>query len=167
VLVGFIGTIIILQPGSGVFNPAAILALVCVLLYSFYNIFTRMVSTKDRFETSLVYFGVVGLIASFFAVLGRWQAPDQETALLLAAVCCTSVAGHMLLIKSLELASAVVLQPFNYFILVWAILLGYLVFGEVLQPYEVIGALIVAVSGIYIGVREYQLSRNLKNDRVL
>jgi len=159
VLFGFVGTIIILQPGSGVFNPAAILALVCVLLYSFYNILTRMVSAKDRFETSLVYFGVVGLIASFIAVLGRWQTPDPETAWLLAGVCFTSVVAHMLLIKALEVASAVVLQPFNYFILVWAILFGYWVFDEVLELYEVFGALIVVTSGVYVGLREYQASR--------
>lgn len=158
VTVGFIGTLIILQPGSGVFNPAAMLALVCVLLYSIYNILTRKVSAKDRFETSLVYFGVVGLAGSFIAVLGRWQTTDPETAWLLAGVCFTSVVAHMLLIKSLELASAVVLQPFNYFILVWAILFGYLVFGEVLELYEVIGALIVVSSGVYVGLREYQAS---------
>lgn len=51
------------------------------------------------------------------------------------------------------------LQPFNYFILVWAILFGYLVFGEVLELYEVIGALIVVTSGVYVGVREYRASR--------
>jgi len=159
VVVGFIGTVIILQPGSGVFNPAAMLALVCVVLYSLYNILTRLVSAKDRFETSLVYFGVVGLIASFIAVLGRWQTPDAETAWLLAGVCTTSVVAHMLLIKALEVASAVVLQPFNYFILVWAILLGYWIFDEVLELYEVFGALIVVSSGVYVGLREYRASR--------
>jgi len=159
VLVGFIGTLIILQPGSGVFNPAAMLALLCVLLYAFYNILTRMVSAKDRFETSLVYIGVIGLIASSIAVLGRWQTPDPETTWLLTGVCFTSVVAHMLLIKALELASAVVLQPFNYFILPWAILFGYWVFGEVLEFYEVIGALIVVSSGVYVGLREYRVSR--------
>jgi len=160
VLIGFAGTLIILQPGTGVFNPAALLALVCVLMYSFYNILTRKVSRHDSFETSLVYFGVVGFIASLIAVAGRWQTPDAHTLLLLAGICFTSVSAHMMLIKALEVTSAVVLQPFNYFILVWAIVLGYLVFGEVLSMHEVFGACIVVASGLYVGLREYFASRD-------
>lgn len=160
VSIGFIGTLIIVQPGTGVFNPAAILALVCVVMYALYNIMTRKVSETDSFETSLLYFGLVGLIASSIAVIGRWQTPDFDTAMLLAGICITSVSAHMLLIKSLELASAVVLQPFNYFILVWASILGYLVFGEVLSRHEVIGAMIVVISGVYIGLREMRVAHS-------
>ncbi len=166
VCVGFIGTLIIVQPGTGVFNPAALLALVCVVLYSFYNILTRSVSRHDSFETSLLYFGVVGFVASLIAVYGRWQTPDAHTMLLLSGICVTSVTAHMLLIKALEVTRAVVLQPFNYFILVWAIVLGYLVFGEVLMQHQVIGASIVVASGLYVGVREYLISRQ-RNEHAL
>ncbi len=159
VSIGFVGTLIIVQPGSGVFNPAALLALLCVLMYSLYNIFTRQVSRHDSFETSLVYFGVVGFVASLIAVIGRWQTPDSTTWLLLAGICFTSVTAHMMLIKALEVTSAVVLQPFNYFILVWAIVFGYLIFGEVLSMHEVIGAFIVVASGLYVGMREYLIAR--------
>jgi len=159
VIIGFVGTLIIVQPGTGVFNPAALIALVCVLMYSFYNILTRKVSRQDSFATSLLYFGMVGLIASVIAVYGRWQTPDSYTWMLLGGICVTSVSAHLLLIKALEITSAVVLQPFNYFILVWAIVLGYLVFGEVLALHQVIGAGIVVASGLYVGVREYWLSR--------
>ena len=162
VLIGFSGTLIILQPGTGVFNPAALLALVCVFLYSYYNILTRKVSRHDSFETSLVYFGVVGFVASLIAVIGRWQALDAQAVMFLAGVCFTSVCAHMMLIKALEVTSAVVLQPFNYFILVWAIVLGYLVFGEVLALHEVLGACIVVASGLYVGLREYFVSRRAK-----
>lgn len=159
VVIGFAGTLIILQPGSDVFNPAALLALVCVVLYSFYNILTRKLARRDSFETSLLYFGVVGFLASAIAVIGRWQTVDTQSMVLLAGICLTSVVGHLLLIKALELTSAVVLQPFNYFILVWAIVLGYIVFGEVLALNQVVGALIVVASGLYIGIREYLLNR--------
>ena len=159
VFIGFAGTLIILQPGTGVFNPAALLALVCVVLYAFYNILTRKVAKRDSFETSLLYFGVVGFLASSIAVIGRWQTVDTQSMILLAGICLTSVISHMLLIKALELTSAVVLQPFNYFILVWAIVLGYVVFGEVLALNQVLGAMIVVASGLYIGIREYVVSR--------
>ena len=160
VSIGFAGTLIIVQPGADVFNPAALLALLCVVLYSVYNILTRKVSRQDSFETSMVYFGVIGFLASLVAVIGRWQTPDSQTMWLLAGICVTSVAGHMLLIKALEVTSAVVLQPFNYFILVWAIFLGYFIFGEVLALHEVVGAIIVVSSGVYVGVREYLISRS-------
>ncbi len=163
VIVGFIGTLIIIQPGSGVFNPAAMLALVCVVMYSFYNILTRKVSRTDSFATSLVYFGVVGFVASLIAVIGHWQTPDSHTMLLLGGICLTSVTSHMMLIKALEVTSAVVLQPFNYFILVWAIAFGYLFFGEVLSVHEVIGATIVVASGLYVGLREYLINRPGRN----
>lgn len=160
VLIGFVGTLIIVQPGTGVFNPAAVLALICVILYSYYNILTRKVSKRDSFETSLLYFGLVGFAASLIAVIGRWQAVDTQTVVLLFGICVTSVSGHMLLIKALELTSAVVLQPFNYFILVWAIVFGYVFFGEVLAVHQVTGAFIVVVSGLYVGLREYFMSRH-------
>lgn len=159
VLIGFVGTLIIIQPGTGVFNPAALLALLCVMMYSLYNILTRKVSKVDSFETSLLYFGVVGLVASCIAVFGRWQTPDYNTALLLVGVCITSVLSHMILIKALEVTSAVVLQPFNYFILVWAIVLGFWIFGEVLAFHQILGAGIVVSSGLYVGFREYAMSR--------
>ncbi len=162
VSVGFIGTLIIVQPGADVFNPAALLALLCVVLYSLYNILTRKVSRQDSFETSMVYFGVIGFLASLVAVMGRWQTPDSNTMLLLVGICITSVAAHMLLIKALEVTSAVVLQPFNYFILVWAIFLGYFIFGEVLAIHEVVGAIIVVSSGVYVGVREYFIGRAIR-----
>jgi len=93
------------------------------------------------------------------AVYGRWQTPDAHTVLLLSGICVTSVSAHLLLIKALQVTSAVVLQPFNYFILVWATVLGYLVFGEVLALHQVMGACIVVASGLYVGVREYMISR--------
>lgn len=162
VLIGFVGTLIIIQPGTGVFNPAALLALVCVLMYAFYNILTRKVSKQDSFETSLLYFGVVGLVASIIAVYGRWQTPDTTTALLLLGICFTSVLAHMMLIKALEVTSAVVLQPFNYLILVWAILLGFWLFGEVLALHQIVGAGIVVSSGLFVGFREYVTHRRAK-----
>ena len=78
---------------------------------------------------------------------------------MLLAICCTSVFSHLLLIKALEWTAAVILQPFNYLMLVWAILLGYVIFGETLDSMELLGASIVVLSGIFIGYREYRLAR--------
>ena len=157
--VGFIGTLIILRPGSGVFEPAALLAIVCALVYALYNLMTRLVSRQDKFETSLLYFGIVGMVASALPAALVWKTPSGDAAWLLAAVCLCSMTSHLLLIKSLELAEANVLQPFNYLILVWAMLMGWGFYGEVLDVYAIAGAALVVLSGLYVGFREAQAAR--------
>lgn len=157
--VGFIGTLIILRPGSGVFEPAALLAILCALVYALYNLMTRLVSRYDKFETSLLYFGLVGMVASAVPAALVWQVPKGQAAWLLAAVCLCSMTSHLLLIKSLELAEANVLQPFNYLILVWAMLMGWGFYGEVLDAYAIAGAALVVAGGLYVGFREAQAAK--------
>ncbi|MCP4982560.1 MAG: DMT family transporter [Gammaproteobacteria bacterium] len=159
VSVGFVGTLIIIQPGSGVFSPFAMTALTCALMFAIYNIITRKVSRQDSLETSLIYFGVVGFVVTLLVIPFFWQAMTNNQMLWLLVISMISILSHLLLIKSLELAPAVILQPFNYFILVWAMLIGYSFYGEILEISTLIGAALVIGSGIYITHREYLLAR--------
>jgi len=159
VSVGFIGTLIIIRPGSGVFSPFAMTALVCALMFAIYNIITRKVSRQDSLETSLLYFGVVGFLVTLLAVPFFWQPMSNTEILWLLLISIISIFSHLLLIKSLELAPAVILQPFNYFILVWAMVIGYSFYGEILDTTTLIGAALVISSGVYIARREYLVAR--------
>lgn len=159
VVVGLAGTLIILRPGSGVFDPMALLALACAVIYALYLLLTRQVSRRDRFPTSLVYFGLVGTFASGAFAFFHWQPPDSSQLMLLAALCMTSICGHMMLIKALQLTEAVVLQPFHYLILPWAVLIGWFLYGERLDAATFVGAAIVVTSGVYVAWREYVLAR--------
>ncbi len=159
VSVGFIGTLIIIQPGSGVFSPFAMTALACALMFALYNIITRKVSRQDSLETSLLYFGVVGFLVTLLAVPFFWQPMNNTQILWLLMISIISIFSHLLLIKSLELAPAVILQPFNYFILVWAMVIGYSFYGEILDTTTLIGAALVIGSGVYIARREYLVAR--------
>ena len=159
VSVGFIGTLIIIQPGSGVFSPFAMTALACALMFAIYNIITRKVSRQDSLETSLLYFGVVGFLVTLLAVPFFWQSMSNTEILWLLMISIISIFSHLLLIKSLELAPAVILQPFNYFILVWAMVIGYSFYGEVLDTTTLVGASLVIGSGVYIARREYLVAR--------
>lgn len=159
VLIGFIGALIILKPGTGVFNPYAIYALLTAAMFAVYSIWTRKVSRKDTFETSMLYFGVAGFIFSLFFVPFYWIALTTNDVFFLFISCSTSILGHCLLIKALELTPVVILQPFNYFILVWAMIMGYVVFGEVLDGLTLVGIAIVVASGVFIARREYNLSK--------
>ena len=159
VSVGFIGTLIIIQPGSGVFSPFAMTALACALMFAIYNIITRKVSRQDSLETSLLYFGVVGFLVTLLAVPFFWQPMSNTEILWLLMISIISIFSHLLLIKSLELAPAVILQPFNYFILVWAMVIGYSFYGEILETTTLIGTSLVIGSGVYIARREYLVAR--------
>jgi len=159
---GFIGTLIIIRPGSGVFSAYAMVALACALMFAIYNLITRKVSRHDSFETSLLYFGTVGFISSLAVVPFYWQNPNSEEIFWLGVISITGIIGHLLLIKALQLAPAVILQPFNYFVLLWAMIIGYSVYGEVLQSNELIGAALVVVSGVYIARREYLVARETR-----
>ncbi len=159
---GFIGTLIIIRPGSEIFSPYAMIALACALMFAIYNLITRKVSRHDRFETSLLYFGVVGFIGSLVVVPFYWQTPNSDQVFWLGVISITGIVGHLLLIKALQLAPAVILQPFNYFILLWAMIIGYSVYGEVLQTNKLIGATLVVISGIYIARREYVVARETR-----
>ena len=159
VALGFAGTLVIIRPGAGVFDPWALGALGAACLFAIYNILTRQVSRRDRFETSLLYFGIAGFLGSLVFAVFTWQTPEPLESVLLLAISVTAIIGHLCLIKALELVPAVILQPFNYFVLVWAIILGYLLFGEVLDPVTLVGAAIVVASGVFIARREYRLER--------
>jgi len=144
-------------------NPIyAIFVLICVVMFAVYNLLTRKVSRHDHFATSLLYFGVVGFIMTLIAIPFFWQPVNTHETTWLLIISVTGIIGHLLLIKSLQLAPAVLLQPFNYFTLVWAIGIGYFVYEEVLGPTELIGAALVVLSGIYIARREYTVTRQAR-----
>ncbi len=157
VFFGFIGTLIIIRPGVGVFNLWSLAVLSAALMFAIYNILTRRASRQDSFETSLLYFGVVGFVSSAIFCVFFWKRPDGIETLLLLAISVAAIIGHLCLIKALELVPAVILQPFNYFVLVWAIVFGYFLFGELLDPVALFGAVIVVASGVFIAQRERRL----------
>lgn len=157
VIVGFAGTLIILRPGTAVFDPYAVLPLAGAVLYALYNILTRKVSRQDSYATSLVYFGVVGAVASGIFVVGQWQEMSDAAVRQLALLCLMSIIAHMMLMKALQLTEAVVLQPFQYFILPWVMLLGYVFYGEKLDAFTLAGTAIVVSSGVYVAFREYRM----------
>lgn len=157
VFFGFIGTLIILRPGSEIFQPAAAIAILTAFMFALYNVLTRKVSRYDSFETSLLYMGVVGFVGSALIAPFYWQPVTTSEALWLLLISTTAIIGHLLLIKSLSLVPAVVLQPFNYFSLVWAIIIGFFLYGEVLTSTMLLGAAIVVGSGVFIARREYKL----------
>ena len=155
---GFIGVLIILQPGVKVFSPAAVVPLIAALMFALYGLLTRFAARKDSSATSFFWTGVTGAVV--MTVIGVWfwepmTGPDWVWMVLL---CITGAGGHYLLIRCYELAEASSLQPFAYLQLVFASALGLAVFNETLEMNVVIGASIVVAAGLFTLWRERQTS---------
>jgi len=152
--IGFLGTLIILRPGFGVFGPEALIALASALLYALYTLFTRLASRDDSFDTGMLYLALVGCIAATPFGIAQWRAPGPGDWALMGLISVTGIAAHLLIMKSLEYAPASLLQPFNYTLLIWAALFGLLVFGDWPDGWTVLGAAVVSASGLYVIARE-------------
>ncbi|WP_280289915.1 DMT family transporter [Pseudomonas sp. BN417] len=148
-LVGFAGTLVILRPGFGVFDAAALLPLLAALGFAAYNLLSRKTGQSDSFATNMLYMAVVGTIASTCFGIPAWLPPSPVEWVLLGVYSVAGMIGHLLLIKALEYAPAAALQPFNYTLLVFATLVGLLVFGEFPDTWTIAGAALVLAGGIY------------------
>jgi drug/metabolite transporter (DMT)-like permease len=160
VAVGFVGVLIVLRPGLSVLHPAALVALLCVFLYSLYQILTKMVGPADAAETSLLWQLVAGAVLASLAVPFVWQPVALEHWPMLVVVAVLGGLGHYLMIRAFQLAPAVVIQPFSYVLLVWAVVIGYLGFGDVPDIWTLVGALVIVGAGSYAAVREHRRGRS-------
>jgi drug/metabolite transporter (DMT)-like permease len=159
VMTGFAGVLIILRPGIGVFHPAAIYPIACAIMLALYTVLTRRVSRHDTFLTTFFYTGVVGAAAATSIGFFYWSEPSLADWAFIGALCITSILGHFLLIRALELAPAAVLQSFHYLILVWAIILGFVFFNELPDVVTVAGGAVVVASGLFVVWREHAAAR--------
>ncbi len=153
VIVGFIGVIIALNPSTQSFTPAAFVAIAGSLVYSLYLITTRMVrGTSDVVLVTTTFVGalVFGAVAAPFG----WAALMWRDSVLLCLLGPVAVVAHMCINRSLKLAPASVVVPYQYTMIVWAIVLGYIFFDDIPRIEMLIGAAVIIAAGIYIFVRE-------------
>ncbi|MET7242276.1 DMT family transporter [Methylobacterium sp. EM32] len=151
VLVGFSGVLVVSRPGVSGMHPAALLAVVTALVNGVYIVVTRMLAAHDPPETTMFYTGLVGsvLTAPFLPFL--WETPTEPATWLgILSVGFFGALGHWLLILAHRRAPASTLAPFAYAHLLWAVLLGFLIFGHLPDHWTVIGAAVVAASGLYL-----------------
>ncbi|MDB6442535.1 MULTISPECIES: DMT family transporter [Pseudomonas] len=147
--VGFAGTLVILRPGSGVFELAALIPLIAALCFAVFNVLTRRISQGDAFATNMLYMGLVGAAAITLVGFPGWVAPNPLQWALLGVLSITGVVAQLLLFQALRYATASTLQPFNYTLLVFATLIGLLFFGELPDIWTVTGGCMVIAAGLY------------------
>ncbi|MGB7323209.1 MAG: DMT family transporter [Albidovulum sp.] len=147
--VGFVGILIILEPGYRVFSPAALIPLAAALMFALYGLLTRYVSRRDKAAVSFFWTGISGAVVMTAVGVFHWQPMIGGDWIWMAVLCCTAATAHWLMIRAFEVAEASAIQPFAYLQLVFASALGVTVFGEAVEMNVAIGAGIVVAAGLF------------------
>jgi drug/metabolite transporter (DMT)-like permease len=158
ILIGFGGVLIALRPSAQTISWPAMIALGGSLSFSLLMLITRSLrNTPDIVMATLQFAGtfVLGALMSPFG----WATPSAASLAMFAAAGCISVAALICVNRSLKLAPASVVVPYQYSMIVWAVMFGIVVFGDVPQPATIAGAAIIIGAGLYIFLRERKLGR--------
>jgi drug/metabolite transporter (DMT)-like permease len=156
VLAGFLGVLLIARPGSAMVDAGVAFALGAAVCYSVYQILTRQLSASESTLTMLFYTALVGSVVMTAALPWFWggPVPTPLQALMIASLGIYGGAGHFLLIRAFRRAPASVLSPFLYVQLIWATLLGWLVFDHLPDMWSVAGMIVIAASGLAVALAE-------------
>jgi len=154
VIVGFLGSLIVIRPGFVEFNLASIAALGTGVMYGFYLIVTRKLHKYDNPLLTLLLTGVVGAVIGSIIMPAVWVHPTSNEWLMMLAIGFFASIGHFLLILSLKYADASKLAPFGYFEIVPNIIIGYFFFSHFPNQWHFLGLFIIISSGVYIFRRE-------------
>ena len=147
--IGFIGVLVILEPGFGVFRLGALIPFLAALMFALYGLVTRYVGRYDSSAVSFFWTGIMGLIVTTAVGILHWQPMVGTDWIWMLLLCVTSASSHYMLIRAYEVAEASAIQPFAYLQLVFASIIGIVVFHETLRPNVAIGAAIVVCAGLF------------------
>ncbi len=169
VVVGFIGAIVMCRPGADVVDPAALLSLFAAALYALAQVMARDLGTTHRASVMALAQNAVNLAAalaielvagdgayagaahpSLAFLLRAWTIPTTVDLLLMAATGVIAAVAIWLLTQAYRIAEANVIAPFEYTSIVWVVLLAYLIWGEVPEPFTIVGGLLIVAAGIYV-----------------
>lgn len=153
-LVGFVGVLIVVRPGGAGFQVASLLAVASALAWAFAMIMTRMMSRTESPLTTLTYSAMLGFGLTSLAVPFLWGAVTPMILLMGVFVGVSSTVGHWLIVLAYRHADASLLAPFSYIQLLWASLFGLLIFAVLPDFWTLVGAVIIAGSGLYTAHRE-------------
>ena len=161
IFTGFIGVIIILRPNTNVITEGSIFAIVGAIMFAVYLILTRYVSRSDSAITSFFWTGIGGTVTMSLISLFIWDDILKEDYLWLFIMCALSAGSHFMMVKTLQVAEASVVQPFSYLQLVFGSIIGVTIFSESIDLMIIVGALVVIGSGLFTTWREYKIKHNI------
>jgi len=162
IAIGFIGVLIIIRPGSSVFQIASVFMVISVLFAAARDLATRALPETTP---SLLVSGATATLVTLFGgalttVQGNWQAVTTEQGITLAFAAGFLFFGYQFVIMAMRIGEVAYVVPFRYTSLLWAIGLGYLIFDEIPDVYTLIGSAVVVSMGLFTLYREVKLSRS-------
>ncbi len=156
VAIGFIGMLIVIRPGMGVFHPAIFLIVIAAICFAIRQLASRWLSGVDKIETTVAYTSIVAFLLTSFAQPLVWSTPYGGFILLtILGLTLTAALGEILIINALDITDSVVLAPIHYTLIIWSTLYGYLLFNELPDQWTLMGCGIIVLSGLYTIYREH------------
>ncbi len=152
VVVGFIGVLIVIRPGSAVFQWQSLLLLCSAICYAMYQILIRRLAGIDAPATSIFYSVLLGAVIMSIWLPFVWRMPQNATDwALLIWLGAFGALGHYCVAKAMTYASANFVAPFNYTQMIGSVIVGYLMFAEVPDAYTWLGTAVVVGAGLMVG----------------
>ena len=158
ILIGFGGVLIALRPSAQTISWPAMIALGGSLSFSVLMLITRSLRNTPDIVMATSQFAGTFVLGALMSPFG-WATPSAASLAMFAAAGCISVTALICVNRSLKLAPASVVVPYQYSMIVWAVVFGIVVFGDVPQPATIAGAAIIIGAGLYIFLRERKLGR--------
>jgi drug/metabolite transporter (DMT)-like permease len=168
IAVGFIGVLIIVQPGTEAFHPAVILSLITAVFSALYNLLTRKLAGVDTTTTQQFYASAVATACIAPFAFGDWTWPQEVvTWMAFVGIGVAALIGHLLMTTAHRYAPASVLAPFGYLQIIFMTASSWFVFSQPPTLWLFVGAPIVIGSGLYIWLRERQLAKSVVSEAVI
>jgi len=157
IIIGFIGAAIIVNPDYKTINIGHMCVLISASIWSVSLIFIKILGKTESSVTITSYMVLFMIPLSAIAASFYWIMPSLNDLLVLAIIGITGTYAQMLLAQALKEEDTVVIMPFDFLKLVWAVLIGYLIFSEVPQVNTWIGSIIIFSSTLYVAYRERKI----------
>lgn len=154
VLAGFVGVLIIVQPGGAAFQPASLMPVGVAFLYALFMLSARWLDRGEGLLTMMLYVVLFPMIYAIPFALWLWTPIAAADLWLFVVIAICGSLGITLIGQAFRMAPAAVVAPFDYTSLIWATAFGWLIWGDVLTMSTILGALVIVASGIFIVLRE-------------
>jgi drug/metabolite transporter (DMT)-like permease len=167
VLVGFSGVFVISWNGAGAVSLAGIALVLMSALFGAGSIIQiKRLSRTENSASIVLYFTAIAMVLSGLSLFFAWITPTWSDLLLLAIIGILAGCGQLFLTAAFRVSNASFLAPFSYFGVVWAILFGYLLFGEVISLRSAFGSMLVIASALYLSVTNKQPVPDIPGEQV-
>jgi drug/metabolite transporter (DMT)-like permease len=157
IAVGFVGAVTVIRPGFGSFDVGHLYVVCSTVIWAVALLIIKVLSRTESSMTITLYMGIMMAPMSLIPALFVWQWPSLEALIWLVGIGAFGAAAQWALSESLKLGETAVVMPIDFFKLIWAAVLGYMLFREVPDLFTWIGGAVIFAAATYVAVRESRL----------